>query len=378
MSAWPKVAFATVVLQGVAQYVAEGMLVAAPLRSAAVLALAAVYVALACSDRLRERLPAMIMIAVQNALGLALPWVSLGFGVMASLGVISLNGFFLPAGWVIGLGALHTASALLVCKLLLPGTFGEQVAYIFVVAAVFVAAFTKAVVSEMRLRVELDAASKALALHAAQAETLATLAERERIARELHDSLGHALVAAHVHIRVAERDLSAKPERALEALGSARAAMQSGLDDLRATVRTLKAPASEPLELRDALRGLVEGHRGGETAVTLEIRGEPSASALPPHVALTLLRVAQEALTNVIKHARASRAEVELTFANGSLRLTVRDDGCGIGQAREGFGLAGIRARLGELGGVLQLEHDRGTRLIASVPLHSTRVMLEP
>jgi signal transduction histidine kinase len=374
---WAKVAFVTVVMHGVAQYLAEGLPTFGPLRTALVLALAIAYVAFACSDRLREGLPATPLMVVQNALGFALPWVSGGNAVMAPLAVISFNGFFLPAAWVIGLGVLHTASALLVCKLLVLGTLGEQVAYIFVVAAVFVAAFTKAVVSEMRLRAQLDAASKALAQQAAQAETLATHAERERIARELHDSLGHALVAAHVHTRVAERDLTARPERARQALASAREAVQSGLDDLRATVRTLSAPAGEPLDLGAAIQRLVDGHQGADPEMTLDIRREPEPAVVPSHVALALLRVAQEALTNAIKHARAKHVRVELALQPARVRLTVQDDGRGRAGAQEGFGLAGIRARLVELGGELTIEDERGTRLVASAPLCNAKVMLD-
>jgi len=207
---WAKVAFVTVVAHGIAQYFAAGLALTAPLWTAVVLAMASGYIVLACSDRVRERVPVTMLLVAQNVLGLALPWASVGNAVMAPLAIISLNGFFLPIGWVIGLGVLHTGSALLVCKLLVLGTLGEQVAYIFVVAAVFVAAFTKAVVSEVRLREQLDAASKALARHAAHAETLAAHAERERIARELHDSLGHALVAAPLRVRGSERDPAAR------------------------------------------------------------------------------------------------------------------------------------------------------------------------
>jgi len=374
---WAKVAFITVVMHGIAQYLGAGMATVAPLRTALVLALASLYVLIACSDRVREGMPASALVVVQNMLGFALPWVSDGHAVMAALAVISLNGFFLPVGWVLGLGVLHTASALLVCKLLVLGTLGEQVAYIFIVAAVFVAAFTKAVVSETRLRTQLDAASKALAQRAAQAEKLATHAERERIARELHDSLGHALVAAHVHVRVAERDLTARPERARQALSSAREAVQSGLDDLRATVRTLSAPADESFDLGAAIQRLVDGHQGGEPEMTLDIHREPEPAAVPAHVALALLRVAQEALTNAIKHARAKHVRVELTVQPALVRLTVQDDGHGRAGAQEGFGLAGMRARLVELGGELKIDDERGTRLIASAPLGAAKVTLE-
>lgn len=364
---WAKVAFVILVAHGVVQYLWSPLRHDAPLRTALLLGVVAVFAALALHDPLRRHVPPAWYLLLQNALALALPWIGAGHTAMVPLAAVSLSGLVLPGQWVVAPAALHTVNVLAACAVYLADDFGSQVSYIFLVAVVFVVAFTQAVVSEVRLREKLDSASRQLAAHAAQAEEIATLAERERIARELHDSLGHALTAAHVHLQVAERDAIEHPERAKTAIGSAREAVRTGLDDLRETVRTLKTPVSEPLDLPTALARLARTHHTETLHVALHLRDVPQA--LLSHVSLALYRVAQEALTNVIKHAHASEATITLSVQDGNLCLRVQDNGRGLPAGyREGFGLTGIRERFGELGGHLTLAVEGGTRLIAEIP----------
>lgn len=365
---WGKVAFVVVVAHGVTQYLWSPLRHEAPLRTILLLALVAVFTVLALHDGLRRHVPPGRYLLMQNALGLALPWVGAGHTAMAPLAVVSLSGLVLPGQWVIAPAVLHTINVLWVCAVYLPAEFGAQVSYIFVVAVVFVAAFTQAVAAELRMREKLDIASQQLAAQAAQAEEIATLAERERIARELHDSLGHALTAAHVHLQVAERDAIERPERAKKAIVCAREVVRTGLDDLRETVRTLKTPASEPLDLPVVLQRLAHTHQSGALHVTVHVHDVPPP--LLAHASLALYRVAQEALTNVIKHAEASEASITLSAEGGSLYLRVQDNGRGLPSSyREGFGLTGIRERLAALDGQLTLQVGGGTQVIAQIPI---------
>jgi signal transduction histidine kinase len=368
MTRWAKVAIVFVVAHGVVQYLLINLRTLTSLRAGLLLCAVAVFLTLALHDELRRRVPPAWYLLVQNALGLALPWIGAGYTAMAALPVLTLNGLVLPGQWVVAPAALHTVNVLCACAVCLPDDLRPQFIYIFLVAVVFVLAFTQALASEVRLREKLDVASQQLAAQAAQAEEMATLAERERVARELHDSLGHALTAAHVHLQVAERHAIEHPERAKTAIVCAREVVRTGLDDLRETVRTLKTPASEPLDLRAALQRLVRTHHTETLHVTVNLHNV--SQTMPSHMSLALYRVAQEALTNVIKHAHASEASITLSANDGKWCLRVQDNGHGLpANYREGFGLTGIRERLSELGGRLTLDVDAGTRLIAEIPL---------
>jgi signal transduction histidine kinase len=213
-------------------------------------------------------------------------------------------------------------------------------------AAVFAAVVTKLLMREQQARAELAGAHARLREYALQVESLAAVQERNRVARDIHDGLGHALTVVQMQIKAAR----AAPGRAEEMLAKAQEQAEEALREVRRSVGALREPrAAEPLPV--ALRALASA--AGVPAV-LDIRG--TARALPAEAEESLYRAAQEGLTNVRKHAGGSRASLVLDYSGEDrVAVEVRDDGSGPAAERApgGFGLLGLRERAAHLGGEL-------------------------
>lgn len=242
--------------------------------------------------------------------------------------------------------------------------------------------FFSVLASQMRLN-EHDAREKAEALsrqleianhqlveYATQAEELAATQERNRLAREIHDDLGHYLTIVNVQIEAARLTLDSDPARAMDALTKAQELAKRGLASVRESVSALRVSPVENRPLEDAIAELVnETEMDGLTSV-FQLVGD--ARPVEPKTALVLYRAAQEGLTNVRKHAKASCVDVTLDFSRpGYIRLTVQDDGSGAGDTSGGFGLIGIRERVQLLGGEFHVDTapGKGFLLEVSVPV---------
>ncbi len=232
----------------------------------------------------------------------------------------------------------------------------------------FTLVVTLLLVREQRARAELAAANEQLRGYAAQAEQLATTQERNRLARDIHDGLGHHLTVVQMLLQAARAVIdTADPDRLDTMLAKAQDQSKQALAEVRRSVAALREPRSEPLV--DALRVLA-GEAGVPTGV--EVRG--AARAIPVEVEESLFRAAQEGLTNVRKHAGASAVTVVLDFDRDDVvRLEVRDDGCGLSgdvPADTGYGLVGLRERVANLGGRVSVDSaaDRGLTLTVEVP----------
>ncbi|MFD8947274.1 sensor histidine kinase [Streptomyces xanthophaeus] len=197
------------------------------------------------------------------------------------------------------------------------------------------------------------------------------LAERERLAREIHDTLAQGLSSIQLLLRAAERTLPAGAPAA-EHIGRARQAAQDNLAEARRFVRALAPPDLEHGSLAAALERLCTGVPGPR--VRFSLSGTPRVLPTPYEVAL--LRIAQSALANVVRHARAGRAEITLTFMDSSVTLDVVDDGRGFDPSSApsgggGFGLPAMRSRAETLGGLFTVESDpgQGTAVAVTLPL---------
>jgi signal transduction histidine kinase len=195
--------------------------------------------------------------------------------------------------------------------------------------------------------------------------TLAALAdERGRIARELHDVVAHSVSVMVVQAGAAELVVDDDPRHVREALGTIRTTGTSALAEMRRVVAMLREPdATGDLAPQPDVAGLpalVEQARAPGLAVDLEVQGTPVT--LPAGLGLAVYRIAQEALTNVRRHAAASQARVLLRYGPGSLELEVTDNGHGgtaaVAQPSPGHGLIGMRERASMYGGRLE---TRGT-----------------
>jgi two-component system sensor histidine kinase DesK len=185
-------------------------------------------------------------------------------------------------------------------------------------------------------------------------------AERTRIARDLHDLLGHHLTALSIHLQVATHETDGEVRERIKQCHSLARLL---LSDLREAVGELREDAG--IDLEDALRGLA-GHTP-ELQVSLDL--PPSLHVGDVRTARTLLRCVQEALTNTLRHAGAEHCWIRIRTAEGHLRLEIHDDGRLRGPLHPGHGLTGMRERIEALGGQLTLQlRDGGLALTATVP----------
>ncbi|KAA1400133.1 sensor histidine kinase [Aeromicrobium ginsengisoli] len=200
--------------------------------------------------------------------------------------------------------------------------------------------------------------------------------ERLQIARELHDVVAHHISLINVQAGVALHIVDRKPEQAQTALEAIKDASKDALVELRSLVGILRDVDDEaprrPSGTLASLDDLVErsGHAGLEVRKT--VRGD--VRPLPSSVELAALRIVQEAITNVVRHAGASAADIELAYGTDSLSVTVIDNGAGFSWgAAEGTGIIGMRERAETLGGSLDVGQGPvgGTRVLASLPLRS-------
>jgi len=214
-----------------------------------------------------------------------------------------------------------------------------------------------------RARAALDEANRALRAYATQSEELATARERNRIAREIHDGLGHYLTTIHMQIQAASSIVDSDRARALKTLAKAQQLAHEALGDIRRSVSALRA---ERQPLPAALAALAQASDDAGLATTLTVVGD--ARPLDPQEEQALYRAAQEGLTNARKHAQAASATLTLDFSNAKLvRLTVADDGRGASATDGGFGLVGLRERVQLVGGSLSLQTAPGAGLVLSV-----------
>ncbi|MDQ2851799.1 MAG: sensor histidine kinase [Actinomycetota bacterium] len=205
------------------------------------------------------------------------------------------------------------------------------------------------------------------------------LAERERLAREIHDTLAQGLSSIQLLLRAAERALPDQPETAARHVVLARETAQDNLTEARRVVRALTPMNLDGASLPAALDRLTVTTRERDgLSVNFHLVGEPREVPKPYEVGL--LRIAQSALANAVQHAGASRAELTLTYMDLGIALDVVDDGAGFdpamvplrpGGADGGFGLTAMRSRIRSLGGIWSLtsEPGQGTTVAASFPL---------
>lgn len=282
----------------------------------------------------------------------------------------------LPARWtLIVCAALLATSAVMIGLLsgwssVMPSALG------YLTAIAFSVGFTKIAVREARTRVEIERlaaelreANDQLRAYALQVEELATTQERNRLAREIHDGLGHYLTAISMQLQAARAVWDGDPARAADALGKAQTLAREALADVRRSVAALRGSPAEERPLPEMLAPLLEESRAAGIHAELTVHGAPRR--LSTQAALALYRAAQEGLTNVCKHARASRVELVLDYGDASgVRLTVRDDGVGAQNTNGGFGLIGLRERVQYLGGDLRIHtaDGQGFALEVKVP----------
>jgi signal transduction histidine kinase len=214
---------------------------------------------------------------------------------------------------------------------------------------------------------------------AATARDAGTLAERERLAREIHDTVAQGLSSIQLLLHAAERTVT--DAAALEHLRLARETAAANLQETRRFIRELTPPALDTQTLPGALARLAASVErtaaGSGRTVTVTVHVTGDAVSLSMQLETTLLRIAQSSLANVLQHAGADRAEVTLSYMTDEVALDIVDDGRGFTVTENGahrpdsFGLVAIRQRVEQLGGSFALESapDQGTAVAVTFPL---------
>jgi signal transduction histidine kinase len=218
-----------------------------------------------------------------------------------------------------------------------------------------------------QLLAELEAAHR-------QLRALAVTEERNRLAREIHDGLGHYLTATTMQIQGAKALLenstaASETPGALAALGKAETLLQEALVDVRRSVAALRTTPGDGQPLPAAIQQLVaQAQATAGLEAQYAVVGAPRT--LNSQAELTLYRAAQEGLTNVCKHAQATHVEISLRYEPGKVCLSIADNGVGQGAAGNGFGLLGLRERVQLQGGVVTIDSQpgQGFRLAVEIP----------
>jgi signal transduction histidine kinase len=199
-----------------------------------------------------------------------------------------------------------------------------------------------------------------------QVETLAADLERNRIARDIHDSLGHSLTSLDVQIELAQRLQLTEPERARKSLDIAKQLTSQSLEDVRRALRTMQ---QSHFDLKEAIIALAEQVNQNQT---FHVQTDIRLSPLSLQTSYQIYCIIQESLTNIQKHAHASQVILKLALVEGGTTLYIFDDGSGFDPSlpHTGFGLRSMKERVQNLGGKFHLysELGQGTHIEIFVP----------
>lgn len=231
-----------------------------------------------------------------------------------------------------------------------------------------------------RILNELTDAHVRLQRYAEQAETLAVAEERNRMSREMHDTLGHRLTVAIVQLEGADRLLERDTPRARQMVQTVREQLVEGLADLRATLAALRDSRLTATSLSRSLQTLGDDFTQA-TGCTVHLSISPNLPGLNEAQRMTLFRAAQEGLTNAQRHANATAIWLKLSRVEDAIRLLVEDDGVGLptGELVFGIGLRGMQERAQQLGGALAVAGSErgGVRLQVQLPIAETALHRE-
>jgi signal transduction histidine kinase len=237
---------------------------------------------------------------------------------------------------------------------------------VFLAGQIFILVFTQMAVGEEKARKEIQELANELARanqqlreFAFQAEELAIAKERNRLAREIHDGIGHHLTALNMQIKAARAVLDKDGTKTEDLLRNAESLTQKALVDVRQSVSALHGSTFENLFLPEQIEEVLKECKAAGLTATLDVLGEPRI--LSPQATLTIYRSVQEGVNNTMKHASASRVMVTLDYTDPiKFCLTLADDGIGSDAPAGGFGLISMRERVQLLEGDINIQSSKG------------------
>lgn len=382
----------------IARYFDAGEPVGLLLATVAAIALAALWLRLPWDRRvsLRRKLMAPAFLAGVFVVGRIFPGSTIMFYPIAFANGVFLFGFKRGMAYAVAILAVIFVDAALCMWLIQTSPTWSIVTgnallitALYAVGAVFVIGICKSILEAIRSREEvrsvlgklevahadLEGAHAELQAYAKRVRELAVSEERTRMARDIHDTLGHYLTAINLQLEYARRSRHKNPEGAWKEVGESRALLSVALSEVRRAVRALK-----PLDLEErsgpgAMAALACSFEGVGPEVSFRIEGKEGG--LSEQAELLLYRTMQEGLTNALKHSDARHVRASLSFTEEAVKLSISDDGAGAaeGATERGFGLAAIRDRADEQGGTLSAGNVAGGGFLleVSIPDHRRR-----
>lgn len=231
---------------------------------------------------------------------------------------------------------------------------------LFGLSLMFILLLMNAILSERKSLEKLAIANEQLRRYALRIEDQATLQERNRIAREIHDSLGHSLTGLNIQLETALKLIAIDPQQAQSFLASAKKLGTSALQEIRSSVSLLRSMPLKEGALKPSLDELIQNfHRTTGIWPSSHLNISPSLSG---DQRTAIYRIVQESLTNICKYSNAKTVHIELCCISSKSKLSVQDDGIGfdISQNTTGFGIQGMRERTLAVGGSFQVISQPG------------------
>ncbi|MEL6855259.1 MAG: sensor histidine kinase [Cyanobacteria bacterium J06560_2] len=243
---------------------------------------------------------------------------------------------------------------------------------LFGLSLLLVVLLINALLTERQSQQRLQKANQTLRKSAQDIEKLAMDQERSRIARDIHDALGHSLTALNIQIESAAKLWEKDPARAQQFLVNAKRLGTQSLQEVRQSVAALRQDPLAGQSLESAIAHLIQDIQANPTQNLAIAHKITLATPLPNTLKILLYRIVQESLTNIVKHAEASQVQLQLNGSAAIVTLTLEDNGKGfdIDQAKTGFGLQSMRDRAEAVSGTFTLNSSsQGTRLQVSLPI---------
>lgn len=251
---------------------------------------------------------------------------------------------------------------------------------IFGLGVFFVLQLTNKVLSERQIKQKLAQANEQLREYAQKVEELATVQERNRIARDIHDSLGHALTSLNIQMQTAVKLWEKEPVQAYSFLTQARSLGKTAMQEVRRSISALREDIKEERPLEARIETLVNDYRKGTGL--LIYTSVCRCGSVPKPIAKAIYRIVQESLTNIFKYAEATEVHIKLKATPEEFNLSVEDNGKGFDpiQNLSGFGLRGMQERATSVSGEMQVitSPGKGCRIEVKIPnVKSSRPILQ-
>lgn len=215
---------------------------------------------------------------------------------------------------------------------------------------------------------KLSVLNEQLKAYASESERMAETRERNRLAREIHDTLGHSLTGIIAGTDACITMMELSPELAKKQLEVIASTARNGMNEVRRSVKALRPDALERFELEEALKNLCAEIQAASHA-TVDLCIQTENLRLSPDEEDAVYRTIQESLTNAIRHGKATQVSIRMSCEHRRLRIIVQDNGIGCEKVTPGFGLRHMRERLHLLNGTLQTDGTKGFRIEAVIPL---------